>query len=264
MAEVIVKQQGCIANRIAYPRAVDAFHQALQMLSERSPSPAGPGFSLDLAGGSVTVPVRTGITVQRTERRTWIVASIDDEHHEISAVECATRHAAHGTHAGGRAGPRSVCWPHGSRNRSSPPGAPGQAGRRHRAGPGLAPGVGRSWRRRERRGGCCGHSWGALMQSRNKRAPTVSERRHIERVARLPCSLCDRPGPSEVHEISQGQWYTSIALCADCHRGSLLGLHGQRRAWIVRKATELDALGVTVRRLMAEMEQRTAGRNLTT
>ena len=94
MAEVIVKQQGCIANRIAYPRAVDAFHQALQMLSERSPSPAGPGFSLDLAGGSVTVPVRTGITVQRTERRTWIVASIDDEHHEISAVECATRHEA--------------------------------------------------------------------------------------------------------------------------------------------------------------------------
>lgn len=102
------------------------------------------------------------------------------------------------------------------------------------------------------------------MQSRNKRMPTVSERRHIERVARLPCSLCDRPGPSEVHEISQGQWYTSVALCADCHRGSLLGLHGQRRAWIVRKATELDALGVTVRRLMAEMEQRTAGRNLTT
>jgi len=50
MAEVIVKQQGCVANRIAYPRAVDAFHQALQMLSERSPSPAGPGFSLDLAG----------------------------------------------------------------------------------------------------------------------------------------------------------------------------------------------------------------------
>ena len=94
MAEVIVKQQGCVANRIAYPRAVDAFHQALQMLSERSPSPAGPGFSLDLAGGSVTVPVQTGITVQRTDRRTWIVASIDDEHHEISAVECATRHEA--------------------------------------------------------------------------------------------------------------------------------------------------------------------------
>ena len=94
MAEVIVRQQGCVANRVAYPRAVDAFHQALQMLSERSPSPAGPGFSLDLAGGSVTVPVRTGITVQRTERRTWIVASIDDEHHEISAVECATRHEA--------------------------------------------------------------------------------------------------------------------------------------------------------------------------
>ena len=41
MAEVIVRQQGCVANRVAYPRAVAAFHPALQMLSERGPSPAG-------------------------------------------------------------------------------------------------------------------------------------------------------------------------------------------------------------------------------
>lgn len=93
------------------------------------------------------------------------------------------------------------------------------------------------------------------MQSPNKKAPTVSERRHIERVALLPCSLCDQPGPSEVHEIAQGQWYTSVALCAECHRGNLLGLHGQRRAWKLRKMGEIDALAVTVRRLMDGMER---------
>lgn len=90
------------------------------------------------------------------------------------------------------------------------------------------------------------------MQSPNKRAPTRAEKRHCQRVAALPCSVCGQAGPSEVHEIKQGQWYTSVALCADCHRGSLLGLHGQRRAWIIRKMDEIDALAVTVGRLMAQ------------
>lgn len=97
------------------------------------------------------------------------------------------------------------------------------------------------------------------MQTKNKRSPTVAERDHIRRVAMLPCSVCDQAGGSEVHEIRQGQWYTSVALCADCHRGSVLGLHGQRRAWAVRKMDEVDALAVTVRRLL-EQEQLMMGR----
>jgi hypothetical protein len=40
-----------------------------------------------------------------------------------------------------------------------------------------------------------------------------------------------------------------VALCKDCHQGSILGWHGQRRAWAVRKMDELDALNVTLRRL---------------
>lgn len=87
------------------------------------------------------------------------------------------------------------------------------------------------------------------MQTRNKREPTVAERRHTMRVALLECSVCDEPGPSEVHEIKQGQWFTAVALCSDCHRGALLGLHGERRAWRARKMDELDALAVTIRRL---------------
>lgn len=92
------------------------------------------------------------------------------------------------------------------------------------------------------------------MQSKGKAAPTAAERAHIERVKLLPCSVCDEGGgefaPSECHEVKQGQWWTSIALCESCHRGPLLGLHGQRRRWSLAKMDETDALAVTIRRLM--------------
>ena len=89
------------------------------------------------------------------------------------------------------------------------------------------------------------------MQSRNKPAPTAAERRHIERIKAMACVLCDAPGPSECHEIEQGQWFTSVALCADCHRGKRNGLHGERAMWRVTKHTELSALNETLRRVLA-------------
>ena len=76
------------------------------------------------------------------------------------------------------------------------------------------------------------------------------EREHLARVKELACSVCDTPGPSEAHHMEQGLQYICVALCESCHRGPLLGLHGQRRAWTLRKMTELDALNVTVARLM--------------
>lgn len=79
---------------------------------------------------------------------------------------------------------------------------------------------------------------------------TNKDRAHLAKVKELPCSVCDAPGPSEAHHAKQGSQYTCIALCHDCHRGPILGLHGQRRAWLVRKLDELDALNVTVQRLM--------------
>jgi hypothetical protein len=90
------------------------------------------------------------------------------------------------------------------------------------------------------------------MQSKGKRQPNSREREHMERVRRLPCSVNDEPGPSELHEIKQGQWWTVIALCPDCHRGSLNGLHGQRRMWKLKKMDELGALAVTIERLNSE------------
>lgn len=88
------------------------------------------------------------------------------------------------------------------------------------------------------------------MQSKNKRQPTARERDHLSRVSALPCSVCGAPPPSEVHEPRQGSWWLSVALCADCHRGGVNGLHGQRRMWAVHKVDELDALAVTISRLM--------------
>ena len=80
---------------------------------------------------------------------------------------------------------------------------------------------------------------------------TAAERHHVIRVKELPCSVCDAAGPSECHEIKQGQWFTSVALCADCHRNPVMGIHGQKRAWAIRKMDELDALAVTIERLAA-------------
>ncbi|MGE0349828.1 hypothetical protein [Hydrogenophaga sp.] len=91
------------------------------------------------------------------------------------------------------------------------------------------------------------------MRSKNKPAPTVAEAEYIRYVAKQPCSVCDQGGgeaaPSEVHEINQGCWWLSIALCGDCHRGSFNGLHGQRRMWHLKKLDELGALAITIRRV---------------
>jgi hypothetical protein len=79
---------------------------------------------------------------------------------------------------------------------------------------------------------------------------TAREREHLGKVKELPCSVCDAPGPSEAHHYEQGLQYTCIALCSDCHRGGFNGIHGQRRMWAIKKMNELDALNVTIERLM--------------
>lgn len=93
------------------------------------------------------------------------------------------------------------------------------------------------------------------MQSKNKPKPTRAENEHIARVKLLPCAVCDRQAsedsPNEAHEIKQGQWFTAVSLCADCHRGSFNGLHGQRRMWSVKRMDEIDALAVTIERMLA-------------
>lgn len=87
------------------------------------------------------------------------------------------------------------------------------------------------------------------MNSKNKKAMTASERRHVQMVKESPCAVCDASGPTEAHEINQGQWFTSISLCADCHRGSQNGIHGNRTMWRLKKLDELGALNITLGRI---------------
>ena len=88
------------------------------------------------------------------------------------------------------------------------------------------------------------------MQSKNKKT-TQAEREHMAAVKELPCSVCDAPPPSDAHHIKQASAYTCVALCKSCHQGSLMGWHGQKRAWAIAKMDELDALGVTIERMLA-------------
>lgn len=79
---------------------------------------------------------------------------------------------------------------------------------------------------------------------------TKSERLHIERVKRLPCSVCDFPGPSSAHHIKQDSPYTVIALCPSCHQDEHNGIHGRKAMWKIKKMDELDALSITIKRLL--------------
>ena len=79
---------------------------------------------------------------------------------------------------------------------------------------------------------------------------TAKQRKHVGRVKELPCSLCDAPPPSDAHHIKQHRQYTVVALCKECHQGSLMGWHGQKRMWAIKKMDELDALNVTIERLL--------------
>lgn len=86
---------------------------------------------------------------------------------------------------------------------------------------------------------------------------TGKERLHLLLVKRLPCSVCDQYGPPdektgapmvEAHHIKQGSQYLACALCKSCHDA----LHGKadKAMWRIHKMDEIDALAVTVERLL--------------
>ena len=89
------------------------------------------------------------------------------------------------------------------------------------------------------------------MRTKNAKRITPAESEHMARVKALPCSVCNRPGPSAAHHINQGQHFTTVALCTDCHQGSENGWHGRRTMWRVMKLDELGALNITLGRLNA-------------
>lgn len=72
-------------------------------------------------------------------------------------------------------------------------------------------------------------------------------------VKEQPCSVCGAAGPSDAHHIKQGNHYTCVALCKSCHQGSMMGWHGQKRAWAIAKMDENDALNVTLKNIQASL-----------
>ncbi len=91
------------------------------------------------------------------------------------------------------------------------------------------------------------------MKSKNHKCLTNNEKNHLQNVKSLPCSICDASSPSDAHHIKQQRHYTAIALCKDCHQGSINGFHGQKRMWSVMKMDEIDALNKTIFNLMKGM-----------
>lgn len=88
------------------------------------------------------------------------------------------------------------------------------------------------------------------MRSKNHRAISTAESRHLAAVKELPCSVCGAPGPSSAHHIKQQQHWTAVALCWDCHQGRN-GWHGTKAYWRIKKMDELDGLAVTLERLLS-------------
>ena len=83
------------------------------------------------------------------------------------------------------------------------------------------------------------------------------ERDWIYIVKNLPCSVCGQSAPSDAHHIKQGRHYTVVALCKSCHQGSIMGWHGEKRAWLMAKMEPIDALNVTIGNAFNELLNKT-------
>jgi len=88
------------------------------------------------------------------------------------------------------------------------------------------------------------------MQSKNKPAMTTAEREHVSRIKEMNCGVCGAAGPCDAHELEQGQWFTAIPLCRDCHMGSHNGIHGRKAIWNALKKTEMTVLNDTIKELV--------------
>ena len=84
---------------------------------------------------------------------------------------------------------------------------------------------------------------------------TAIERMWVQKVKEQECSVCAAPGPSDAHHIKQGNHFTVVALCKSCHQGSLMGWHGQKRAWAIAKMDIDDALNQTIRNVFADIDK---------
>ena len=78
-----------------------------------------------------------------------------------------------------------------------------------------------------------------------------ADKRHMGRVAELPCACCGVQGV-QVHHIREGQGmaqrasnFLTIPLCEPCHTGPR-GVHGDKSIMRTLKLSELDMLAKTI------------------
>lgn len=83
---------------------------------------------------------------------------------------------------------------------------------------------------------------------------SVAARKHLSRVAQLPCACCGAHGV-HVHHVREGQGmsqrasdFLTIPLCPDCHVGTN-GVHGNKSLMRIQKIEELDLLARTIEKL---------------
>lgn len=88
------------------------------------------------------------------------------------------------------------------------------------------------------------------MWSKNKKAMTLQERHHVEKIKMMPCAVCDHSPPSDAHEPRQGLWFCAIPLCRDCHT-NLFGPMWKIRKW----GDEWPALNETLRLVIGVVEK---------
>ena len=89
---------------------------------------------------------------------------------------------------------------------------------------------------------------------------TKIEKRHLARVASLPCACCGAEGPSCVHHLRHSQGMAqrashmlTVPLCHSCHQGDS-GIHGSRVMMKVYKVSELDMLAATIEKMVEKIE----------
>jgi hypothetical protein len=87
------------------------------------------------------------------------------------------------------------------------------------------------------------------MRSKNSRAIDLNESAHMAAVKALPCACCGAPAPSSAHHDVQGDHFTTIPLCWDCHQGPH-GLHGDQARLRTFKKTLAGMLNWTIRMLI--------------
>lgn len=93
------------------------------------------------------------------------------------------------------------------------------------------------------------------MRTKNAPRHTADESEHLALVKSCACVLCDAGPPTIAHHVVQGDHFTTVSVCADCHVGPG-GVHGDQAILRLRfksggERGELLAINETLRRVAA-------------